>query len=133
MPIRVSKTRVDFEDNQLIRPILRDYGEIRIAENSGATYTIDLTRSNVYEITLTANCTFTFSNPSPAGNASSFTLILVQDGTGSRLATWPTSVDWHGGTAPTLTTAANAVDIITFLTTDGGVRWYGFVAGQDMK
>ena len=100
-----------------------------ITDNSGASYTIDLLVGNVFEITLTGNCTFTFSNPSASGNATSFTLILKQDGTGSRTTTWPGSVDWPAATAPTLTTTESAVDILTFFTTDGGTTWYGFLAG----
>ena len=129
MPIRVSRTRIDLDDQTLQKPVLKDYGEARIAENSGAAYTIDLTRGNVHETTLTDNCTFTFSNPPPSGIAGSFTLILKQDGTGSRTATWPASVDWPSGTAPTLTTTASAVDIVSFTTTDGGTIWWGFPGG----
>ena len=95
---------------------------------SGATETIDLANGNVHDITLTANCTFTFTAPA-AGRARSFTLVLRQDGTGSRLATWPGSVVWSGGVAPTLATAASSVDVLTFFTLDGGTVWYGFPTG----
>ena len=82
---------------------------------------------------MTANCTFTFSNvPATANTAASITLFLVQDGTGSRIATWPGTVDWAAATAPTLTTTAAAVDVLTFITLDGGTVWNGFVAGQAM-
>lgn len=95
---------------------------------SGTTETIDLTDGNVHDVTLTANCTFTF-NPVSAGRGRSFTLVLRQDGTGSRLATWPGSVVWAGGVAPTLSTAAASVDVFTFFTLDGGTVWYGFSTG----
>jgi len=103
--------------------------EALVTANSSTSYSINLLNGNVFEITLTGNCTFTFSNPSTSGNSTSFTLILKQDGTGSRTTTWPASVDWAAATAPTLTTTASAVDILTFFTTDGGTRWYGFLAG----
>jgi hypothetical protein len=77
---------------------------------------------------LSAACTFTFTG-AVAGSAYSFTLLAVQDATGSRLATWPASVDWPGGAAPTLSTAANARDLLTFWTVDGGTTWYGMLAG----
>ena len=48
-------------------------------------------------------------------NPCSVQLILVQDGVGSRTATWPASVDWPGGTAPTLSTGASDVDIVSCL------------------
>ena len=45
--------------------------------------------------------------------------------------TWPASVDWAGGVAPTLTTAG--VDILEFITVDGGTTWHGMVASLDSK
>jgi len=110
----------------------KDYAET-CAENaaSGAAATIDLNDGNVHHVQLTDNCTFTFSNPVATGDSSSFTLILEQDGTGSRTATWPASVKWAAATAPTLTTTADKFDVLAFTTVDGGTRWFGFVAGQD--
>ena len=110
----------------------KDYAET-CAENaaSGAAATIDLNDGNVHHVQLTDNCTFTFSNPVTTGDSSSFTLILEQDGTGSRTATWPASVKWAAATAPTLTTTADRFDVLAFTTVDGGTRWFGFVAGQD--
>ena len=112
----------------------KDYAET-CAENaaSGAAATIDLNDGNVHHVQLTDNCTFTFSNPVTTGDSSSFTLILEQDGTGSRTATWPASVKWAAATAPTLTTTADRFDVLAFTTVDGGTRWYGFVAGQDFQ
>lgn len=79
--------------------------------NSGASDTIDWTVSNKQKSTLTGNCTFTFTAPP---GPCSLILKLVQDGTGSRTVTWPAAVHWSGGTAPTLTTTASKVDIISF-------------------
>lgn len=79
--------------------------------NSGTADTIDWTQGNKQKSTLTGNCTFTFTAP---GGPASLILKLVQDATGSRTVTWPAAVHWSGGTAPTLTTTANKVDIITF-------------------
>ena len=124
---------LNMADNVVQRAELKDYAESHVAANSTATYTIDLENGNVFEITLTADCTFTFSNPPVSGKAGSFTLVLKQDGTGGWAPTWPASVDWAGGSAPTLTSTASAVDILTFLTTDGGTTWYGFLAGLDFS
>lgn len=95
---------------------------------SGSTETIDLTDGNVHDITLTANCTLTFASVAP-GRGRSFTLVLRQDGVGSRTVTWPGSVVWPGGVAPTLSTTAGATDVLTFFTLDGGTTWYGFSTG----
>ena len=118
-------------DQIISRPVFKDYGETAVTNaTSGATETLDLESGNVFDLTLDNNCTLTFSNPPASGTSGSFTLILRQDGTGSRLATWPGSVDWASATAPTLTTDAAAVDVLTFMTVDGGTIWLGFVAGQ---
>ena len=79
--------------------------------NSGTSKTIVWTNGNKQYITLTGNCTFTFTSPS--GAVGNFMLRLVQDGTGSRTVTWPASVKWPSGTAPTLTTTAGGVDIVS--------------------
>lgn len=118
-------------DNIIERPVLKDYGETKSTNSSsGTAATLDLENGNSFEVTLTDNCTFTFSNPPASGTSGSFTLILRQDATGSRTVTWPTSVDWAGGTAPTISSAASSVDVYTFLTVDGGTTWFGFTAGQ---
>jgi len=88
--------------------------------NSGAADTIDWTVGNKQKSTLTGNCTYTFTAPSGPCN---LVLKVVQDGTGSRTVTWPGTVKWSGGTAPTLTTSADAIDIITFYY--DGTNYYG--------
>ena len=79
--------------------------------NSSTADTIDWTAGNKQKSTLTGNCTFTFTAPSGVCN---LILKVVQDGTGSRTVTWPSSVKWVSGTAPTLSTSANAIDIVSF-------------------
>ncbi len=93
---------------------------------SGAAATIPSpSDGKVVRVTLTANCTFTF----PAASAGqSFLLELVQDGTGSRTATWPAAVRWPGGTNPTLTTTAARRDVFEFTSTDGST-WSGRTVG----
>ena len=111
---------INMGDNLITRPEIKDYAEtLEIDTTSTSTKTLNLETANNFEITLTDNCTFTFSNPPATGKAGSFTLILKQDGTGSRTTTWPASVDWAGGTAPTLSSGATDVDILTFMTN----RW----------
>lgn len=110
----------------------KDYAET-CAENAAVTGTvsIDMNNGNVHSITLTGAATLTFDNPVATGDSSSFTLIVKQDGTGSRIITWPGSVKWAANTPPTLTTTADRYDILAFTTVDGGTCWFGFVAGQD--
>jgi len=103
-----------------------------VTSSSNST-TVDLHDGTVFSHTLTENTTFTFSNSAASGKASGFTLKIVQDASASGYTvTWPSSVDWASGTAPTLTDTASAVDQFMFYTHDGGTTWYGFVSGQDL-
>ena len=112
--------------------VIESYGEEvnAIGATGGGTQDIDLANGNVVTATVdTSANTFTFSNPPASGKCGSFTLILTNGG--SQTVNWPASVDWAGGTAPTLTTSG--IDVITFTTVDAGTIWYGFLAGADMK
>ena len=103
-----------------------------VTSTSNAT-TVNSHDGTTFSHTLTENTTFTFSNPAASGKSSGFALKIVQDASASGFTvTWPSAVDWPGGTAPTLTSTANAVDQFVFYTHDGGTTWYGFVAGQDL-
>lgn len=85
---------------------------LQTATGDGTT-TIDWKLGNKFKFTFgAANETFTFTAPS---NPCTLQLILVQDSVGSRTATWPDTVKWPAGTAPTLTTTATTgTDIISF-------------------
>ena len=95
--------------------------------------TIDLQSATIFQHTLTGDVTYTFSNPPSSGTGFSFVLKVTQDATGGRAITWPSSVDWEDGVAPTLTAGVNDVDVFAFFTTDGGTTYYGFISGQDMS
>lgn len=129
MTMRVSKDRIDMDDKVLQKPVLKDYGETVVTANSSTSYTIDLTKGNVFDITMTGNCSFTFSNPPASGVQGSFTLILTQDFTGSRTVTWPAAVVWSGGTEPTFSIRSEDENIFTFSTINGGTTWFGSLAG----
>lgn len=124
---------VDVGDYVLSQAEIKDYGETVVTANTGANYTVNLANGNVFELTLTASCTLTLSNPPATGRAGSVTLILTQDGSGSKTITWPASVKWSNATAPTLTTTAGGVDIIQLMTTNGGTTWRGFLAGNNLS
>jgi hypothetical protein len=78
--------------------------------SSGASPTINWNNGNVQTVTLTGNATFTFTNPLAGGR---YLLLLTQDSTGSRTVTWPASVKWSGGVAPTLTLTAGKSDLFS--------------------
>lgn len=81
------------------------------AGNSGAAKTINWTTTNKQKVTLTGNCTFTFTAPTGPTN---LVLKVAQDGVGGRTATWPAAVVWPDASAPVVTTTASRVDIFTF-------------------
>lgn len=64
------------------------------------------------QVTLTANINLTAINNPLAGQ--SLTVVVRQDGTGSRTLGWPASIKWVGASAPTLTTTAARNDVFTF-------------------
>ncbi len=83
---------------------------------SGASITIDLNNNNNFKVTLAHNATF--NNPSNPTAGQTGSIFITQDGTGSRTASWGTSWDFIGGTAPTLTTTAAGVDRIDYVILD---------------
>lgn len=80
--------------------------------NCAVTDTVTWSVGMVQKSTLTGNCTYTFQAPVAAGTW--FTLQVIQDGVGSRLVTWPGTVIWEGGSAPTLSTVAGSKDLCSF-------------------
>lgn len=96
------------------------------------TLTINLLNGNLFTCSLNANITtLTISNtPATSGVAIGFSLTFTADGT-ARTVTWPASVKWAGGTAPTLTSTNAKRDVLSFVSTDQGTTWLGFVGGQN--
>ena len=90
-------------------------GEIT-ALSDGSTITIDMADSNNFSVTLGGNRTF--ANPSNDTAGQSGSIFITQDGSGSRTASWDSDWDFAGGTAPTLTTTAGAVDRIDYVIKD---------------
>lgn len=93
--------------------------------------TIDLSTGSVFVCELDDDVTdVTITNVASAGRASSFTLVLVQNGTGGWEVTWPASVLWPNGEAPTLPSGANEDIVFVFFTVDGGTTWRGMESGR---
>ena len=83
-----------------------------VAIGTAATITVDLTTGNNFTITLDGN--YTLGNPTGVTTGQSGSIYLVQDGTGSRTLGFGTHWHFAGGTAPTLSTGANAVDVLVY-------------------
>jgi len=78
-----------------------------------ANISYDMDDGNNATVTLGGNRTL--DNPSNITVGQSGSIFIVQDGTGSRTLSFGSAFDFAGGTAPTLTTAANAVDRLDFV------------------
>lgn len=101
------------------------FGTVDISSASPVAWNLDA--AQVAEITLDSNKVL--SNPTNKRPGFAYRLFIKQDSTGSRLVTWGSDFKWPGGTAPTLSTAADAVDVIDF--TAVGSTLLGRAFGQN--
>ena len=83
------------------------------ALTDGSTITPDFAVANNFSVTLGGNRTL--ANPSNLTAGQSGSIFISQDGTGSRTLAYGSQYDFAGGTAPTLSTAASAVDRIDYV------------------
>jgi len=79
----------------------------------GATITPDFGDNQNFTVTLAGNRTL--ANPSNKVVGQTGSIFIVQDSTGSRTLSYGTDYEFAGGTAPTLTTTASAVDRIDYI------------------
>lgn len=84
--------------------------------------TVNWAMTSGYNARLTLGGNRTLATPTGALRGRTYVLELVQDGTGSRTLTWPatTIIDWGSAGAPTLSTAAGKIDIVTLYCLDAG-------------
>ena len=79
----------------------------------GATIAVDMSLGNNFSVTLAGNRSL--GDPTNVTAGQSGVIVITQDGTGSRtLAYAGTKYKFAGGTAPTLTTTAAAVDVLAY-------------------
>ena len=104
-------------------------GPVRGNITAVAASAIDCSAGNFFTKTASGALTWTITNAPANTRSFSFLLELTNGGTGAQ--TWPASVKWPGGTAPTLTTSG--VDVLGFITDDGGTTWRGVQLMKDSK
>lgn len=128
---KISSARISLEGGRLDNSVLKAFAETLVGgaagTNTSSSYTVDISTGNTYHLILNANCAFAFSN-APANVSSYITILLKQDATGGRTATWPLTVVWADDTPPTITTTASSWVLYHFLTTNGGKTWFGTAA-----
>ena len=90
---------------------------------------IDCALGDYFTLAAAGNMTsFTFSNLPASGKAQTIMIRITQDATGSRVATWPSSFKWAGGSAGVLSTGANSVDMLAITTFNQGTTWNATLA-----
>lgn len=102
-------------------------GSLVVTDTDGATVTFDVTQSAIHQVTLAGNRTLAVTGDALVNH---FYVALVQDATGSRTVTWWAGIKWAGGSAPTLTTAANKTDLMEFWRV-GAASYIGKVAAAN--
>jgi hypothetical protein len=83
----------------------------RTGLTDGATINTDASLNNVFSVTLGGNRTL--ANPTNMVDGATYIWIITQDGTGSRTLAYGANFKWPAGAAPTLTTTAGAIDVIS--------------------
>jgi hypothetical protein len=102
---------------------------------------LDLSQGNVFQLLMAGNITkFNLINvPQPFSGQTtlSFSIFLQQGSSELFTTNFNISVNgidktirWPGGFVPIVSSTYAAVDILSFLTTDTGETWFGFVGGQ---
>lgn len=89
----------------------------------------DLATAQYFTLTVGGALTPSFTNV-PAGTFAMGVIFRLTNG-GAFAITWPGSVKWVSGAAPTLTAAG--IDLIGFITDDNGATWRGLVLGKDIR
>ncbi len=87
---------------------------------AGAADTVDWNAGNNQRSTLDENVTYTFTDPP---GPTKLVLRIIQDAGGTNTVTWPASVEWEGGAAPTISAGSNAIDVVSFY--HDGTTYYG--------
>jgi hypothetical protein len=123
----------DMGFNTLLKPTLQAYNEpcINLTPVSN-TITLDLSVSQVFFITLSSSInTLNITNTPAASNRSTGFTLIISMNTPFSTITWGSKIRWAGNTPPVLSSTANKVDILSFVTIDAGTSYFGFVGGQN--
>ena len=102
-------TASDIADD-LITSAKLNYTESTLTDQ--ATVTWDASTQDVCKLTLGGNRTL--AAPSNGTTGQFISILVIQDGTGSRTLTWNAVFEFASDTAPTLTTTASLGDVFVF-------------------
>ena len=120
---------VNAGDQEVSAVVLKDYAETDVDLTSAVDLAIDMSLGNTGSVTLDTNVDDLHFTNVPTSGVSTFTLIVTQDGTGSRTMDidavsvnggGDVTAKTVGGAGLTLSTAGGSIDILTFLFKDAG-------------
>ena len=109
LPGTKALTASDIADD-LITSAKLNYAETTLTD--GATVSWEAATADVAKVTLGGNRTL--AAPTNGTTGQFISLLIIQDGTGSRTLTWNAVFEFASDTAPTLTTTANLGDVFVF-------------------
>ena len=108
-PSQVALAASDIADD-LITSAKLNYSETTLTDGSSITWNAET--QDVAKVTLGGNRTIGAASSATTGQFIS--LLVIQDGTGSRTLTWNAAYEFAADTAPTLTTTAAKGDLFVF-------------------
>lgn len=110
------------------------YENLNYVTSASGTVSINVENNNAYNITMTGNISISITAVTGGtGRVYAATLWIKQSATGSNTITWPASVKTHRDVAISQTAAANAVDVYTLISFDGGTSYLLTQVAQDVK
>tara|TARA_Y100000004_G_scaffold196814_1_gene268213 strand:- start:1366 stop:2904 length:1539 start_codon:yes stop_codon:yes gene_type:complete len=130
--IDITTSGVNFGDNTVSRPKLKDFSEtVHAVGNVNSSTAFDFENGNVQTVTVSgidigSTITWSLTNPPASGTAGVMTVIFTNALAHGDIA-FDSSIKWPGDVAPTM--SSSGVDILTFITIDAGTTYYGFVGG----
>ena len=124
-PAQVALAASDLADD-LITSAKLNYSETTLTD--GSTITWNAETQDVAKVTLGGNRTLGAASSATTGQFIS--LLVIQDGTGSRTLTWNAAYEFAADTAPTLTTTAAKGDLFVFRY--NGSKWLEVGRNQNL-
>jgi hypothetical protein len=124
-PAQVAIAASDVADD-LITSAKLNYSETTLTD--GSTVSWNASTEDVAKVTLGGNRTLGSASSGTTGQFIS--LLIIQDGTGSRTLTWNAAYEFASDTAPTLTTTAAKGDLFVFRY--NGSKWLEVGRNQNL-
>ena len=125
---------LNMNNNLLIGPKIQSYKESIVFVTISSTGTVlNCNTGNNFVCTFTGAANtggFIFTNVPSTGTLFGVNVFVNQGTSGNKFLTYESNISFGAQGNPTLSTAANATDVLNFVTYSGGSRWLGFLGGK---